>query len=119
MAKLGKVETPLVGIRGNPVKMEESMELPITLGAKDQRRTIGKSFMVVKIDVPSNAIFGKPLLYKLSAVHSSWYLFMKFEMNKGITYIGGDQNEARRGCILVAMAAMQQSGVIILKSLEE
>lgn len=35
--KLKRVGTPLVGINGRPIKVEGSLELPITLGKKDNK----------------------------------------------------------------------------------
>lgn len=90
ITRLEKVNTSLVGIRGKPMTVKGSVELPITLGDKDTRRLPGQSFMVAKIDVPYNTIFSRPLLNKLCSVLFPWYLMMKFEMDKGIATIKGD-----------------------------
>lgn len=47
--------------------------------------------MVARIDAYYNAIFGRPLLIKISAALSPRYLLMKFEKDKGIMSITGDQ----------------------------
>lgn len=61
--------------------------------------------MVTKIDVTYNAIFGSPLLNELCVVLSLRYLMMKFETEKGIASVRGDQMEAKKGCILVTKMA--------------
>lgn len=63
--------------------------------------------MVARIDMPYNAIFGIPLLNELYAVLSPRYLMMKFEIEKKVAFVRGDQVEARRGCILVIKAAVK------------
>lgn len=40
LMKLRKVITILVGIGGRPIKVERSMELPMTLGDKDRKRIV-------------------------------------------------------------------------------
>lgn len=45
---LKKEGTPLVGIRGKSVNIKGSVELLITLGDKDRRRTLRLSFMVTR-----------------------------------------------------------------------
>lgn len=119
LENLRKVGTPLLGIGSKPVKVEESVDLPITLGEKKQRKIVRQSFMVAKIDTLYNTIFGRPVLSKLNVVLSSWYLLMKFKTNEGIKSVMDDQIKARKGCILVAIAVMKQPKVMILKTLEE
>lgn len=75
--------------------------------------------MVTKINIPYNAIFRRPLLNELCAVLSPHYLTMKFEIEKGIASIRGDQVEARKGCILVTKMAKRQSEEMTLKTLRE
>lgn len=87
LVKLRKVVTPLVGKKGKPVKVKESVELPITLGEKDKRRTMRHSFMVARIDAPYKIIFGRPLLNELSMVLSPQYMLMKFKTDKGIVSV--------------------------------
>lgn len=60
-----------------------------------------QSFMMAKIDT-FYAIFGRPLLNLLSVVISLRYLLMKFETNKGVESIRGDQIEGRKGIIMMA-----------------
>lgn len=119
MKMLRNVGTPLVRIRGKLVKVERSMDWPITLGERVQRRAVRQSFMVARVDVPYNIIFGKPLLNKLSIVLSPWSLQIKFEIDKGISLVKGNKVEARRGCMMMAKVAMKQHEVIILENLEE
>lgn len=93
---LKRVKTLLEGIRSKPIRVEGSVGLPITLGEKDKKRTLMQLLMVVKIDVPYNAIFDSPLLNELYIVLSSQYLLMKFKTDKGIAFVKGDQVKARR-----------------------
>lgn len=76
-------------------------------------------YMVAKIDVPYSAIFGRPLFNELSTILSLKYLMMKCETEKGITFVKGDQMEARRGWTLVAKPTMKQLEVMILEIPEE
>lgn len=75
--------------------------------------------MVIKINVPYNAIFGRPLLNELCAILSPRYLTMKFEIEKEITSVRGDQVEAKKGCMLVTKMAKKQSEMMTLEALRE
>lgn len=83
-------------IKGRLVKVKGSVELSITLGDEDRKRTLKQSFMVAKINAPYNAIFGRSFLNELCAILSLRYLIMKFKIDKGIASVRGDQVEARR-----------------------
>lgn len=91
---------------GKSVKVEGSLELPITLGEKGKRKIVKQFFKVARIDAPYNAIFNRPLLNELNAVFSPKYLLMKFETNKGIASIKGNQIEAKRGYKMIGKMAM-------------
>lgn len=40
LTKLKRIISPLVRIGGKPVKVEGNVELPITLGEKDKKKTV-------------------------------------------------------------------------------
>lgn len=66
--------------------------------------------------VPYNAIFGKPLLDKLSMVLSLRYFLMKFEKNKGIIFVKGNQVKAS---MIVAGVVMKPLEIMILETFKE
>lgn len=70
LGKLEKVTTPLVGIRGKPVRVGGSVELPIALGERNKKKIVKQFFMVAKVNAPYNAIFSRLLLNKLNAILS-------------------------------------------------
>lgn len=74
---------------------------------------------MAKIDAPYDAVFGRPLLNKLSVLMSPWYLPMKFETEKGMVLIRSIQVEAKRGCMMVAKGIIKQHEVTILETPKE
>lgn len=102
LAKLKKVTTPLVEIRGRPVKVEGCVELSITLREKNKRKMVRQSFMVAMIDTLYLASH-----YSMSEVQSfPLDLLMKFKIDKGIASIRDGQLEVR-GCTVEAKVAMK------------
>lgn len=52
-------------------------------------------FYVVQVEIPHNAILGRPLLFTFKFVESIPYLKLKFLSEKGIGEMRGDQKMAR------------------------
>lgn len=63
--------------------------------------------MLARINILYNAIFDVVLLNELCVVLFPQYFVMKFEINKGIASVRGNQIETRRGCIIVTKTVIK------------
>lgn len=74
--------TPLQGFIGATMIPDETVELRITLGTYSTTELMMTSFLVVKILMSYNAIYGQPLLNTASAVPSTYHWVMYFSTRR-------------------------------------
>jgi hypothetical protein len=66
------------------------ISLPVTFGTAENFRTESVLFDVVEVNLPFNAILGRPALYQFMAVAHYRYLILKMPSPNGVVKIRGD-----------------------------
>jgi hypothetical protein len=82
---------PFGGVGKDPVWSYGSITLPVTFGTEDRFRTEYVTFDVASIDLPFNAIIGRPALYQFMAVAHYGYLALKMPVKGGVLSVKGDR----------------------------
>jgi hypothetical protein len=86
---------PLYGFGGKQIEPVKIIALPISFGTPQNLRMEYKTFDVVDILYPYNAIFGQGLLNTFEAALHLGYLCLKVPATFGIITVFGSQKEAR------------------------
>ncbi|KAL0682206.1 hypothetical protein Bca4012_049053 [Brassica carinata] len=102
-ALLKQERTPLIGFTG---------ETPYSLGSFGPAVTAGEvrkivEFIVIDRSAPFNAILGRPWLYSMKAVPSTYHQCLKFPTSKGVETIRGSQKNSRT-CYLASFKDIEQ-----------
>ncbi|XP_074323187.1 uncharacterized protein LOC141660122 [Apium graveolens] len=84
-------EAPLSAIGGHPIQFEGTITLPVLLGKLPYTVEKPVKFYVVRIESPYNAIFERPFMSTFEAVESIPHLKLKFQTEKGVGEMRGDQ----------------------------
>jgi hypothetical protein len=63
---------PFSGVGPQPVYPLGSIALPVTFGTEENFRTKNVQFDVVEVNLPFNAIIGRPALYRFMAITGIW-----------------------------------------------
>ncbi|VFQ76691.1 unnamed protein product [Cuscuta campestris] len=92
---LKRVRTPLSGFTGDIIDLEGLVEVMVTFGDGEHKRTIPVEFLVVRLLGSHNLILGRPALEDLDSVTSVKYLSMKFPTDLGVGVCRGNQKLAR------------------------
>ncbi|VFQ93083.1 unnamed protein product [Cuscuta campestris] len=92
---LKRVRTPLSGFTGDIINSEGLIEVMVTFGDGEHKKTIPVEFMVVRLLRSHNLILGRPALEDLDSVTSVKYLCMKFPTDSGVGVCRGNQKLAR------------------------
>ncbi|VFQ98421.1 unnamed protein product [Cuscuta campestris] len=92
---LKRVRTPLSGFTGDIIDSEGLVEVMVTFGDGEHKRTIPVEFLVVRLLGSHNLILGRPALEDLDSVISVKYLSMKFLTDSGVGVCRGNQKLAR------------------------
>jgi hypothetical protein len=71
-----------------------TISLPVTFGTKVNFRTENVQFEVAEVNLPFNAIIGRPALYRFMAVAHYGYLVLKMPSPAGILTLQGDRTAA-------------------------
>jgi hypothetical protein len=71
-----------------------SIALPVTFGTKENFRTENVQFDVVEVNLPFNAIIGRPALYQFMAIAHYGYLVLKMPSPAGVLTVRGDRAAA-------------------------
>jgi hypothetical protein len=71
-----------------------SIALPVTFGTKENFRTENVLFDVVEVNLPFNAIIGRPVLYRFMAIAHYGYLVLKMPSPTGVLTVRGDRAAA-------------------------
>jgi hypothetical protein len=67
-----------------------SIALPVTFGTEENFCTENVQFDVVEVNLPFNAIIGRPALYRFMAIAHYGYLVLKMSSSAGVLTVRGD-----------------------------
>ena len=95
--------TPLIGFAGETTYSLGSIKLAVTAG--EIRKIV--EFIVIDRPAPFNAILGRPWLYSMKAVPSTYHQCLKFPTPKGVETIRGSQKSSRT-CYLASFKDIEQ-----------
>jgi ribonuclease HI len=71
-----------------------SIALPVTFGTEENFRTENVVFDVAEVNLPFNAIIGRPALYRFMAIAHYGYLVLKMPSPTGVLTVQGDRAAA-------------------------
>jgi len=71
-----------------------SITLPVTFGTEENFRTESVQFDVAEVNLPFNAIIGRPALYRFMAIAHYGYLVLKMPSPAGVLTVRGDRTAA-------------------------
>ena len=69
-----------------------SITLPVTFGTEENFRTESVQFDVAEVNLPFNAIIGRPALYRFMAIAHYGYLVLKMPSPAGVLTVRGDRH---------------------------
>ena len=85
---------PFSGVGAQPVYPLGSITLPVTFGTEENFRTENVQFDVAEVNLPFNAIIGRPALYRSLAIAHYGYLVLKMSSSAGVLTMWGDHAAA-------------------------
>jgi hypothetical protein len=85
---------PFSGVGPQPVYPLGSIALPVTFGTEENFRTENVQFDVAEVNLPFNAIIGRPALYRFMAIAHYGYLVLKMSSPAGVLTMRGDHPAA-------------------------
>jgi hypothetical protein len=85
---------PFSGVGPHPVYPVGTISLPVTFGTKENFRTENIQFNVAEVNLPFNAIIGRPALYRFMPVAHYGYLVLKMPSPAGVLTVQGDRTAA-------------------------
>jgi hypothetical protein len=71
-----------------------SITLPVTFGTEENFCTENVQFDIVEVNLPFNAIIGRPALYRFMAIAHYGYLVLKMSSPAGVLTVRGDHAAA-------------------------
>jgi hypothetical protein len=71
-----------------------SIALPVTFGTEENFRIESIQFDVMEVNLPFNAIIGRPALYRFMAIAHYRYLVLKMPSPAGVLIVQGDRAAA-------------------------
>jgi hypothetical protein len=81
---------PFSGVGPQPVYPLGSIALSVTFGTEENFRTENVQFDVAEVNLPFNAIIGRPALYRFMAIAHYGYLVLKMSSPTGVLTVRGD-----------------------------
>jgi hypothetical protein len=87
-----------------------SIALPVTFGTEENFRTENVVFDVVEVNLPFNAIIGRPTLYRFMAIAHYRYLVLKMPSPTGVLTVRSDRAAVEKLHALVAETARLDNG---------
>jgi hypothetical protein len=85
---------PFSGVGPQPVYPLGSIALPVTFRTEENFRTENVQFDVAEVNLPFNAIIGRPVLYRFMAIAYYGYLVLKMSSPAGVLTVRGDRAAA-------------------------
>jgi hypothetical protein len=85
---------PFSGVGPQPVYPLGSIALPVTFRTEENFRTENVVFDVAEVNLPFNAIIGKPALYRFMAIAHYGYLVLKMPSPTWVLTVQGDRAAA-------------------------
>jgi hypothetical protein len=85
---------PFFGVGPQPVYPLGSIALPVTFGTEENFRIENVQFDVAEVNLPFNAIIGRPALYRFMAIAHYRYLVLKMSSPAGVLTVQGDRPSA-------------------------
>jgi hypothetical protein len=85
---------PFSGVGPQPVYPLGSIALPVTFGTEENFHTENVVFDVAEVNLPFNAIIGRPALYQFLAIAHYGYLVLKMSSPTGVLTMRGDRAAA-------------------------
>jgi hypothetical protein len=85
---------PFSGVGPQPVYPLGSITLPVTFGTEENFHTENVQFDVAEVNLPFNAIIGRPALYRFMDIAHYGYLVLKMPSPAGILTVQGDRTAA-------------------------
>jgi hypothetical protein len=85
---------PFSGVGPDPVYPVGTNSLPVTFGMEDNFRTENVQFEVAEVNLPFNAIIGRPALYRFMAIAHYGYLVLKMPSLAGVLTVQSDRAAA-------------------------
>jgi hypothetical protein len=82
---------PFSEVGPQPVYPLGSIALPVTFGTEENFRTANVVFDVAEVNLPFNAIIGRPALYRFMAIAYYGYLVLKMPSLTGVLTVQGDR----------------------------
>jgi hypothetical protein len=82
---------PFSGVGPQPVYPLGSIALPVTFGTEENFRTENVVFDVAEVNLPFNAIIGRPALYRFMAIAHYGYLVLKMSSPVWVLTVQGDR----------------------------
>jgi hypothetical protein len=82
---------PFSGVGPQPVYLLGSIALPVTFGTEENFRTENVQFDVAEVNLPFNAIIGRPALYRFMAIANYEYLVLKMLSPARVLTVRGDR----------------------------
>jgi hypothetical protein len=80
---------PFLGVGPSSIIPQGRISLPITFGTPENYRTESVLFNIAEVNLPFNAIMGRPALYQFMAIVHYGYLVLKMSSPNGIIKIRG------------------------------
>jgi hypothetical protein len=85
---------PFSGVGAQPVYSLASITLPVTFGTEENFRTENVQFDVVEVNLPFNAIIGRPTLYRFMDIAHYEYLVLKMSSPSEVLTVQSDRAAA-------------------------
>jgi hypothetical protein len=85
---------PFYEVGPQPVYPLGSIALPVTFGTEENFCTENVQFDVAEVNLPFNAIIGRPTLYRFMAIAHYGYLVLKMSSQAGVLTVRGDHAAA-------------------------
>jgi hypothetical protein len=82
---------PFSGVGPQTVYPLGSIALPVTFRTEENLRTENVQFDVAEVNLPFNAIIGRPALYRFMAIAHYGYLVLKMPSPAGVLTVWGDR----------------------------
>jgi hypothetical protein len=81
---------PFSRVGPHPIYPVGTISLPVTFGMEENFRTENVQFDVAEVNLPFNAIIGRPALYRFMALAHYGYLVLKMSSPTGVLTVQGD-----------------------------